>query len=100
LKTLKDGMTVKRQTKKPATRMETRPANERRDSHASPDEKRDPATDSGRRARPVDADLDAQHLEDLPDGNGVVHALHGVSFDIPRGEYIAIIGPSVPASRR
>src|ERR1041384_1803511 len=23
-----------------------------------------------------------------------VHALHGVSFDVPKGEYIAIIGPS------
>ena len=27
-------------------------------------------------------------------GSEQVHALHGVSFDIPKGEYIAIIGPS------
>ena len=27
-------------------------------------------------------------------GSEKVHALHGVSFDIPKGEYIAIIGPS------
>ena len=27
-------------------------------------------------------------------GSEEVHALHGVSFDIPKGEYIAIIGPS------
>src|SRR5437899_2155480 len=27
-------------------------------------------------------------------GTESVHALHGVSFDIPKGEYIAIIGPS------
>jgi putative ABC transport system ATP-binding protein len=27
-------------------------------------------------------------------GTEQVHALHGVSFDIPKGEYIAIIGPS------
>lgn len=27
-------------------------------------------------------------------GSESVHALHGVSFDIPKGEYIAIIGPS------
>lgn len=27
-------------------------------------------------------------------GTEEVHALHGVSFDVPRGEYIAIIGPS------
>ena len=27
-------------------------------------------------------------------GSEAVHALHGVSFDIPKGEYIAIIGPS------
>src|ERR671927_124521 len=27
-------------------------------------------------------------------GTEKVHALHGVSFDIPRGEYIAITGPS------
>jgi putative ABC transport system ATP-binding protein len=27
-------------------------------------------------------------------GTEKVHALHGVSFDIPRGEYIAFIGPS------
>ena len=27
-------------------------------------------------------------------GTEKVHALHGVSFDIPRNEYIAIIGPS------
>ena len=27
-------------------------------------------------------------------GTEQVHALHGVSFDVPKGEYIAIIGPS------
>lgn len=27
-------------------------------------------------------------------GSESVHALHGVSFDVPKGEYIAIIGPS------
>ena len=27
-------------------------------------------------------------------GSEQVHALHGVTFDIPKGEYIAIIGPS------
>ena len=27
-------------------------------------------------------------------GTEEVHALHGVSFDVPKGEYIAIIGPS------
>ncbi len=27
-------------------------------------------------------------------GTESVHALHGVSFNIPKGEYIAIIGPS------
>ncbi|MFN2532218.1 MAG: ABC transporter ATP-binding protein [Pyrinomonadaceae bacterium] len=27
-------------------------------------------------------------------GTEAVHALHGVSFDVPKGEYIAIIGPS------
>src|SRR6187455_1828141 len=27
-------------------------------------------------------------------GSEAVHALHGVSFDVPKGEYIAIIGPS------
>jgi putative ABC transport system ATP-binding protein len=27
-------------------------------------------------------------------GSEKVHALHGVSFDVPKGEYIAIIGPS------
>src|SRR2546422_8390369 len=27
-------------------------------------------------------------------GSEHVHALHGVSFDVPKGEYIAIIGPS------
>jgi putative ABC transport system ATP-binding protein len=27
-------------------------------------------------------------------GSETVHALHGVSFDVPKGEYIAIIGPS------
>src|SRR6266567_6322414 len=27
-------------------------------------------------------------------GSEEVHALHGVSFDVPKGEYIAIIGPS------
>lgn len=27
-------------------------------------------------------------------GTESVHALHGVSFDVPKGEYIAIIGPS------
>ena len=27
-------------------------------------------------------------------GSEQVHALHGVSFDVPKGEYIAITGPS------
>jgi ABC-type glutathione transport system ATPase component len=28
-----------------------------------------------------------------------VHALHGVSFEVHRGEYLAIIDPSAPANR-
>ena len=97
LKTLKDGMTVKRQTKKPGNANRKRgQLNERRYTYA------DSPTESCHQRRSTEVNgHDPTTLISMRNiwktyqmGTESVHALHGVSFDIPRGEYIAIIGPS------
>ena len=83
-------------TKKPAQRQRKRGQLMSDATLASP-----PDSQASPAERPWSAAHDANSLISMRDiwktyqmGSEQVHALHGVSFDIPKGEYIAIIGPS------
>ena len=97
LKTLKDGMTVKRQERKAGanaqrqrgqlmsdadTRITTRASRLAGRSREPPQPRTTPARSSR-------CEISGRTYQM---GSEQVHALHGVSFDIPKGEYIAIIG--------
>ena len=54
----------------------------------------EPATDPGRRRRHAAADAAVRVVDLVKDFGRDVHAIGGLSFDIPRGELTSIIGPS------
>ena len=97
LKTLKDGMTIKRQTTQTRRQRQCKRGQLMSDvTLASPPTEEVRGLAANGNGRPGAASLIA--MRDLwktyEMGSEQVHALHGVSFDVRKGEYIAITGPS------